>query len=75
MKNLTLTLTISSLILSILFFAYLAKNASTVGSTDRAQFLQTTDSIQRVTTQQATPDTTARDDGEAEPIRILNDGN
>ena len=55
MKNLTLTLTISSLILSILFFAYLAKNASTVGSTDRAQFLQTTDSIQRVTTQQILP--------------------
>ena len=75
MKNLTLTLTISSLILSILFFAYLARNASTLGTTDHDRLLQKTDTAQRVTTRQATPNTTARDDGEAEPIRFLNDGN
>lgn len=75
MKNLTLTLTISSLILSILFFAYLARNASTVGSTDHDRLLQNTDTVQRVTTRQPTPDTSAGDDTEAEPIRFLNDGN
>lgn len=75
MKNLTLTLTISSLILSILFFAYLARNASTVGTTDHNRLLQKTDTAQRVTTRHATPDTSTRDDTEAEPIRFLNDGN
>lgn len=76
MKNLTLTLTISSVIISILFFAYLAKNASTVGTTDHDRLLQKTDTAQRVTTRQTAPNTTVRaDDSEAEPIRFLNDGN